>query len=335
MKKFATWVGKAITGFKNFLIDARVWRVITVFLLGVYLLCWSEHLEKRPFWHTLTHEIGFALLVSSIVWSLFELHMAQDADREWSKRIEKISQNVFLAVLRKDLPKALIDEARTSALDTDLIRYDFTVSYTLRDHKIDLGGGNSLDCVLMIASVSFSMHNISSKTVRWGVRLGLPNPIHLDMKALTKVSEVKARRHGTLLPLKDPKVSEAEFREAIKSDENATVTYDAGTADIAPGETLDFNATYTMAKESEDSELLQTRYPTDRLSVTIFDQTGDGDRVVFAKAVHRTTIENEASPDNSSTKIFKIPGYLLPHQGVLIWWKRTPKGAQPQLPGLT
>ena len=80
-----------------------------------------------------------------------------------------------------------------------------------------------------------------------------------------------------------------------------------------------------MAKEAEDTELLQTLHPADGLRVTIFDQCVDGRRVTFARSVHRNPIVPLASEDGSIAKIFTIPGYLLPHQGVLIWWKRNPE----------
>jgi hypothetical protein len=103
---------------------------------------------------------------------------------------------------------------------------------------------------------------------------------------------------------------------------------------LAPGETVNVRADYVMAKEAEDTELLQSLYPCDGLTVTIMDAGLDQRRLLFAKAIHRRPIENQSSSSSPGTKVFRIAGYLLPHQGVLIWWKKAPPGAQQELPGL-
>src|SRR5687768_17225178 len=86
-------------------------RALLVVAASAICLLVSEYVYKEGILHYAFHEVGFAFLVSLVVWTLFELHRATQADEEWSRRIKNIGENVFLAVLRKDLPQRLMDEA--------------------------------------------------------------------------------------------------------------------------------------------------------------------------------------------------------------------------------
>lgn len=310
----------------------RLLRLLLVLLSAFVLLTVSKTVHLDDFWHAAFHEIGFALLVSFIVWAMFEVHMSQEADTEWSRRIDRISRNVFFAVLRKDLPKQLIDEARAIALDTNVLRTNFNVTYTLRDETFEVVEGQRADCVLMVAVMACEMRNVSGDTIFVPMAVGLPNPVHPGLKALTRVNTFAVTRAGGPIEL-DLQRAETAFRESLATQEQ-TVKYDAGGITLAPDETVSVRADYVMAKESEDTELLQSLYPCDGLTVTVMDSGGDHARVLFAKAIHRRPIENQSSPASPGTKVFRIAGYLLPHQGVLIWWKRAPVGAQQDLPGV-
>jgi hypothetical protein len=75
-----------------------------------------------------------------------------------------------------------------------------------------------------------------------------------------------------------------------------------------------------MAKELEGSELLETAYPSDGISITIFDRS-IGKRKVAARSVHPGQLKPKPS-SSPGTQIFNIDGYLLPHQGALNFWQK-------------
>jgi hypothetical protein len=78
-----------------------------------------------------------------------------------------------------------------------------------------------------------------------------------------------------------------------------------------------------MAKEEEDTELLQTRYPTDSLSVTIFDH-GPTRRIVRARSIHLGDLRDDTPKEANGCYNFTLDRYFLPHQGFAIWWKKSP-----------
>ena len=298
-------------------------QIIAILASAFALLLAAHYVVKNGVFHTALHEVGFALLVSLVVWAMFEARLSQDADKAWDRRIDRVTKNVFNAVLRKDLPKELLDEANNLILNSSMVREDFTVTYTLRDASVN--GGN-LDCVLVDAVMQFTMRNISTDQVTWHACLGLPNPIHDELKALLKVTSLSVIKGGEPLQL-EIENAEISFREKLKDNSETEVMYDAGKVTLEKGESLNVSAAYTMAKEAEDTEFLRSLHPANGLRVTIFDQT-PGRRLVFAKSVHRHKLNRVSAPDTpGAAQIFNIPGYLLPQQGVLIWWKKAPAAA--------
>lgn len=311
MKKFF----KRLTG-------PRLWRIMAIGGVSAASLLASKFLYPTGLAHTALHEIGFALLVSLIVWHLFEAQLSQEAESAWDGRIDRMTKNVFNAVLRKDLPKALLDETNNLVLNSSLIRESFSVTYTLRDENI--GVKNCTDCVLVDAVVEFSMRNISTDKFDWPVRVALPNPVHDELKSLVEVSSIEVTKGGEIVPL-EMKAGEEKFRQELDDNTLTKAVFHAGTVSLASGEICAVRASYTMAKEAEDSEVLQTLYPADGLRVTIFDQAGSEKRIILASSVHRNQIERLSQRSKGAgAEIFKVPGYLLPHQGVLIWWKKAP-----------
>lgn len=310
--------------------SARLLRLALVLVVAIAMLTISETVAHGyVFWEPATHEIGFALLVSFIVWSMFEFHRSQEAESEWSERIDRISKNVFFEVLGKDVPRELLNEAR-GALDTSVLRTNWNVTYTLRDATFEVSPGNQAECVLLVAVMACEMRNISQEPAQVRMGVGLPNPVHPALKALTRVNSFIVSRAAGPVELDHAQAGQ-EFAAQLATTEQI-VRYNVGDVALGPGETVTVRADYVMAKEPEDTELLQTLYPSDGLTVTVMDTGEVSRRFVFAKAIHRKGIENQSSSASPGTKVFRVGGYLLPHQGVLIWWKKAPPGEQQQLP---
>lgn len=301
-----------------------------IFCIGL-ILALVAHSFVKPI-ETALHEIGFALMVSVVVWRVFEHQLSRDADRTWDARVDRVTENVFKAVLRKDLPKGLLDEANNLVLNSSIIRSGFTVTYTLIDGTFQ-DGEAECDCVLVEAVMEFRMKNVGTDTFCWKAGIGLPNPIHPDLKRQVRVRAISASKGGEPVHFELERAHAAFRDEMERSDGATTITFCAGVVELQPQEECEFSATYVMAKEAEDSEFLQTLFPADGMRVTLFDTATDGRRVTFARSVHRKALESLAGgqPDPHS-KIFKVSGYLLPHQGVLIWWKKRPTDAQRSLP---
>jgi hypothetical protein len=110
----------------------------------------------------------------------------------------------------------------------------------------------------------------------------------------------------------------------MADDTLTSVIYSLGVITLPPNMAVEFRADYTMAKLPEDQELLQTRYPSDGLTVTVTDHATQKRRDINGRSIHRKPAEMQAAHDDFATKIFRLPGYILPYQGILIWWKKSP-----------
>lgn len=295
-----------------------------LFLLGLVLILLAKYVMAETVFQTGVKEVGFALLISVIVWGLFENQISNNAEAVWDLRIERLTDSVFQAVLRKDLPKGLLDEANNLVLNNSAIRENFQVTYTLDDLSIT-SSDPCFSAVRVQAIMEFRMKNVGTDVFKWDVNLALPNPVHTALKQLVEVNRVTVTKGGEPITL-DLEAAQTKFLKGVAESNGTHILYHAGTVDLNPGESCEFEATYQMIKESEDSEYLQTIYPCDGLRVTIVDVAPESSRTVFADAVHRHELQETESSSEPKARIFKIPGYLLPHQGVLIWWKKAQNG---------
>lgn len=291
----------------------------SVFLLGLLsvVLCKASTGENDNIFKDVLREIGFAAMVSVMMWTIFDVLRKKEEEILWNSRIEKISNNVFNSVLRKNLPKELINQAISVNLECPLLRGDFEGLYEIRDaHK---GQGYDHDFLIIKSNVSFTIKNISSEKTDYQAKVSLPNQINKEMKSLIKVERIECISNGTVINLdKSPQDASAEFITSLNMDGNSAI-YDAGTVFLDPNQEIQVVAKYTMTKELEDTEFLHTRTPSKAMKVTIVD-AGDRPRKFFAKSVHKNPLADQSS-DDATTKIYRISDYVLPYQGIMWWWK--------------
>lgn len=295
------------------------------------LILFSKYIVLVDPFHTLAKEIGFAFIVSAVLWAVFELHISNRSEQIWERRIDHITKNVFEGVLRKDLPQGLIDEVQRMILDAQFVRTSYQIEYGLRDATFEAAPGKQADCVELTARLSYSLTNITKKELPLSISIVLPNPIHPGLKKFCSVKTFKISRSGKQLDI-DLEVARAGFIDALVNNNCTEVPFILPAIYIPAGKTVSVEAEYAMPKETEDSELLEMLYPGDGLSMTINDRGSPGGRVIFARAVHRLPIEASTAELNPETKYLRINDYVLPCQGVLLWWKRTPPSGLQSLP---
>lgn len=303
-----------------------LWRVAALIVCALLLLLSSKFVFVDEPLHTLLHEIGFAFIVSAVLWAVFELHLSNRSEKIWEKRIDHITKNVFEGVLRKDLPQGLIDEVQRMILDAEFVRSKYQIEYGLRDATFAATPASTNECVEMTVRLSYTLRNITKRSLPLRLKITLPNPIHPELKKFNRVEVFKVFREGEEVPL-DLKDAKEGFQKALKDDTTTEVPFVLPEIPIGAGDTVSVEAEYAMAKETEDSELLEMLYPGDSLTMTINDRGVPGRRLVYARSVHRTGIEAKEAALDPETKYLRINDYVLPSQGVLVWWKRTPPTA--------
>lgn len=306
--------------------DIFDWRVLVALAVGITSHWASLSFTPGTLIQSLLSEIGTALIVAVFVWGVFELASSRKQEERIDQRIERITKNVFFGVFRKDLPEGLINETSLLVLEANILRKNFFVNYTLTDEHYE-ADGQQMPYVSLRAIAQFTLKNISVDTATVKIGVGLPNPIHPNMRAKTDVTSITVRHGENDEERLDLTQARQKMREQMADDQKYVAFCTAAERKLEPDEEIMVCADYVMAKETEDTEVLQSLYPTDGIRVTIFD-TAPEKRIVRGRAIHRVDLQDRSSPEEPHTRIYSLEHHLLPHQGAMIWWKakRQPNG---------
>jgi hypothetical protein len=272
----------------------------------------------------LLKEIGTALIVAVFVWAFFEVASRRQQEERIDARIERITKNVFFGVFRRDLPRGLIDEASVLILEANIIRKDFVITYTISDDMYQEDNGVDILFISLRAVAQFTLKNIGTAECKTMIAVGLPNPIKPGMRERSDVSSIKIRREGKEEEDFDLHIEKREMRRAME-DLNVTTAFCGKEATLRPNEEIRVYADYVIAKEPEDTEVLQSLFPTDGLRVTVIDRSPEK-RIVRARSIHRVGLRDSSSPREIGTHIYAIEQHMLPYQGMILWWKMRERG---------
>jgi hypothetical protein len=274
------------------------------------------------FYALLMREVGFALLVAILIWTVFEFFSAEEMEQKWNHRVETMTKNVFFGVLGKNLPRDLVEEAHTLLLDQTFIRSGFHVNYVLTDDTYKRPDGTDAPYLKLEAVVRYKVLNITGAPAELPVQIGLPNPLVQALKEKCGVDKLTIKQNGKSENI-DLAIGEAAFRASLQDQSAHHATFKGPTITIMPNQKVPTEIVwhYVMAKEEEDNELGTTFLPMDSLSITIVDRN-PGKRTVKARAIHPTDLEDDTSAASQGTYNFRLNRYVLPHQGFVVWWKK-------------
>ena len=199
------------------------------------------------------------------------------------------------------------------------------VTYTLSDHVIENGrlAGSVYTCVDVVLDTT--ARNISnpkispSSTFILPLKISLPNPLLNELKPLVKLKEVKINK----VPIGIHRLEEANkmLQVGFSDDESADGLVDFGTHELAPGESVNIEASYVMMKECEDTEVFRSFHTTCSLTLTVIDKTKEG-RIVRARPIHPGRLQ--PTGDDNSFRRWALSDIILPQQGIMVWWKKKP-----------
>jgi hypothetical protein len=295
-----------------------LWLSAGLLVLSILLLIASASFEEGSPFHSLLHEPGFALLVALATWWGFELWRRIEDEREWTKRIEQLQQNVFLGVLGKDIPPPVLNEANSLILHANFVREEMDVVWTLFDHEVVDASNTKHSCVMIVARMEYLARNISVKERDYPLYVVLPNPRQGHFKGsceLMSIGYVDNDRKLRDLSDQVPRF----YALAAEHKDKLYVKVSAKKIPLPPGDTIRVIATYKMVKKLEDSEFQQTMMPATSLKVTVIDRTSDPQRHVYARAIHSRELKPDPTGD-PRTYVFALAGSALPHQGIMIAW---------------
>lgn len=309
---FAEKLGKIFKSIK------RPW-VIVGLLTGVTIATSRVYIHSEVY-KDIAHEVSFAIFVSFAAYILFDASRSEEEENKWEQRIKNISDNVFYAVLGKDLPKDFVSETLDIALSHTLFRKNFEASYYFTSEVIDLDNGHKYEYVKVCACVEFSMENTSQNSQNYPIKLRLPNPIHSKLRDLVEIPQISVTKDGINLDVIKREEAEENFKSSLKNDTDTNCEYYYGDITIAPRDKVNIKFSYDMMKEEEDTEFLETGYPSDGMKITV--NNIDPKWKIFGRSVHRSKLNIEPR-ESFSAIVFHIDRPILPHQGILWWWKKT------------
>ena len=270
----------------------------------------------------LFHEVGFALVVALLIWGLFEYFSNAESEEQWNRRIDRIAKSVFFGVFRRNFPPELIHEANVLLLEQSFVRLGFHVTYTLNDDSY-VHEGREISFVRLEAVARYKIKNVSNVVASCPIAIGLPNPLQEVLKSKCRVNRLVVKRKGINENI-NLDGAEEKFRLTLSDNSSYNARYAIEPIKIAPDEEVEIIWDYAMAKEDEDTEIGQTLYPTDSITIAVMD-TNPTRRIVRARSIHPAPLENDTSAEAKGTYIFRLERYMLPHQGFAIWWKRRPE----------
>lgn len=270
--------------------------------------------------------LGVALTVAAILSFTIEAKNRRDLEAVLAAKTKEMSVAVMRGMFNRDHPDSLLDIVSENILSRELMRDKLSVAYVFKKwdnnglgHPPRLKGKRF---ITVKATLTSAVRNVSVARTKDGKNadvplcLVLPNPMLDELKPGVLVESVEI--DGLKVPVKKITAVNKEIQTQLADDSKKQASADFGMKTLQAGQSLKVQMVYTMIKELEDSELLQTLQISKGLDVVIFDSTG-WDLNLRAKAVGFGSL-NEVSAD-VSTKRWSIDELLLPHQGILIWWK--------------
>jgi len=241
------------------------------------------------------------------------------------ERMEEMANNVFSGVFQTDLPNELVSEAIDIGLKAKVIREDFNLNYTLLDASFTDEEGVENSYVLVEAEARFTLRSIGTNDTPVKVGVSLPDPQISALREQVIVTRVEINGE----PIRGLDEKNSELQKAFADNDGAygDVAFFAGEHELPErGDFAHIRACYKMAKEVEDTEVVRSLYPSNGVTLTVFDRT-PGKRRVAAHPIHPGKFER--APDGVGAKgvyTWRLSRYLLPQQGIMFWWKLANRG---------
>ena len=299
--------------------------------VAVYQFDKAEHaqssLQILPLVGDVLLAIGLALGVALIVSRTVEAASRRDLETALDEKTRELSEAVMKGMFNRRHPEKLLDLVSEHILQKELIREKLSLNYVFTRWEPD-GGGHperleGKRFIAVKATINFTVRNVTASDAGDGkaadvpICLILPNPIFDELKSSVGVEEVvvdgQRENKGAIDNVNQ------QIQEQLKDDQLTDVRADFGSKRVQAGQSLQVQMVYTMIKELEDSELFRTLQISKGLDVVVFDNTNYNLKL-RAKPVGFAGMTELAS--HETTRHWQIDDILLPHQGILVWWKQ-------------
>ncbi|MEZ5782111.1 MAG: hypothetical protein R3D70_10850 [Rhizobiaceae bacterium] len=276
------------------------------------------------FYSGLTRELGFAVIVALIVtWSLerrakeIEIKFFRDSIDRINKLHEsykeEISSNVLVAALRRKIPIE-ISNLIHEVMRVKFIRRKFYLKYNLTEINTAANDISS-KYISVEVTLSYTLENISENDESADIMLCIPFPALNELSSHVKIREVIVG--GSQLDEDLIKRGDAAIEDTL-SEKRACWPYI-----VKAGESLSVSMRFQMVKERSDSDcwtsLMATTDGQCEVSVNVPNLEWAVDALHSGKLTPADG--SRLSVRQGGTCVYNLEKGLLPHQGLLLWWR--------------
>lgn len=266
----------------------------------------------NPLWTQVLNLIKNFLygLAAAVFITVFVANRLEDAQRDEKeaelKRLnEAVNINVFDSLFKTIIPEEIFKIIKQDIIENKVIRREAKWIYTFEE--IDSG-------IRCTHTVRYELHNLSQADVRDPVRLDLDSLGGTAYKLL--LAECLSRDGGTLVHYDATKLVK-ENLEIIDDGRKMTVQY---TVTIPPKSYVEYKTVYQRVYTAEITDFQGTKLPVVGLDIIVtFPDGYEFDFTPVMSIPPRLTVEN------STQKIYRVDGGILPQQGIVFFLKKKEK----------
>lgn len=263
----------------------------------------------------LFREFGFAFLIAFVISMAIERAAHREFNDTINLRITELQHAVFKAIYFHEIEPKLIAEVEETIFRAPFMRHNHHQTYhlTLISAKdLDPNNPRLPDFQIMKCdmTMSYEVRNISREDQDFTLKIAVEST-HPVLRDYVRIHKIKINGVDAEIPKTSDSEGFRHFERIIKN--------------IPPGGRVKITAAWQALKDPDDTEVWRSFYPSDGMTLGV--HFPEQVRMRGAHALHRQEITSKEI-EGSSYAEWSIDNAVLPHQGIVFWWRT---GAEPQL----
>lgn len=277
----------------------------------------THFLFKPETWVALFKEFTFAIFIALAISVGIEETSRKEFNSEISQRMRDIQKNVFLSTYGRRVDKKVLARMEKLVLEADFMRRGHIAEYSISvidpqkdfDPPLQLEDTSSVSFVSMHVETSYEVKNISDALQDFEVKLKVEKPPYDRLKDYAQISNVVVA---------GKKFTPEEIAQQTQSTKDELI-FTHTVKDIRPGDSIDVFTNSRMLKDDDDVEIWRSIYPSDGMTLVVrfpaeVNHSG-------ALPLHDKPLHLHANDGPNGRKVWKMKHGVLPHQGIVFWWR--------------
>jgi hypothetical protein len=301
----------------------RLWlEVLVTFAIGVALMLVSDYVgNTHEKLRSVILELGIGFVVGAIVAATIESYMRSRQKIEDKEREREMESNIFMALFRTALPDDLVHEMYQMLFARRFIRQNLEIAIRFRRLTDDEKKICSVPAALVLTqSVTYNAKNISDG---WASHRVSPQEYalfpHPTMNHPFKSFTASCGSETVTLE------SAALSKGLVTNPGNGIWYYlEAPKINVPKDHVVIVVSTIELICRETDIKTWLSYYPAERLKLTVELDTGLQDQLEFAvDQSHRLSLEPDDGKTSDGRTIYgwKLDKPILPHQGIILYWR--------------